>query len=411
MKYYMDVISLAALGSSVVDRVLVVGAGLAGLQTAVALRGQGYAGELTLLGAEVAPPYDRPPLSKALLAGQVDDTTLDADWAGLDVTRLLGRRASGLPSEGVLATDDGELAFDALVVATGASPVRLPGADTAPADTALTLRTRDDALALRTRLRAGANLVIVGAGWIGAEVATAAVRAGVHVTVVEALPAPLASALPAWCGQRMQPWWSDVDLRLGAAVDAVEPDAVHLRDGDRVAADTVLVAVGARPETAWLAGSGLDLTPRGAVAVDGGLRTSRPGVLAVGDCAAWESERYATRMHVEHWDNALRAPATAAANLLGGDERYDPVPYFWSEQWGRVVQYAGHHPAGDRVVRREGDDGRWAAFWLAGDRLVAALTVDRPRDLVQARHLMEAARPVDAGLLADPGVAVKVAAG
>jgi NADPH-dependent 2,4-dienoyl-CoA reductase/sulfur reductase-like enzyme len=283
--------------------------------------------------------------------------------------------------------------------------VRLPGADSA-----LTLRTRDDAIALRARLRPGARLVIVGAGWIGAEVATAAVRAGLRVTVVEALPAPLASALPTWCGERMLPWWSEVDLRLGAAVDAVEPDAVHLRDGERVAADTVLVAVGARPETTWLAGSGLELTLRGAVAVDGGLRTALPGVLAVGDCAAWDSERYATRMHVEHWDNALRAPATAAANLLGGDERYDPVPYFWSEQWGRMVQYAGHHPAGERVVMREGDDGHWAAFWLAGDRLVAALTVDRPRDLVQARHLMESARPVDAALLAEPGVAVKTAA-
>jgi NADPH-dependent 2,4-dienoyl-CoA reductase/sulfur reductase-like enzyme len=241
-------------------------------------------------------------------------------------------------------------------------------------------------------------------------VATAAVRAGVRVTVVEAMPAPLASALPAWCGQRMLPWWSDVDVRLAAAVDAVEPDAVHLRGGERIAADAVLVAIGARPETSWLGGSGLELTPRGAVAVDGGLRTSRPGVLAVGDCAAWDSERYATRMHVEHWDNALRAPATVAANLLGGDQRYDPVPYFWSEQWDRMVQYAGHHPAGERVVMREGDDGHWAAFWLVGDRLVAVLTVDRPRDLVQARHLMESERPVDAALLADPGVAIKAAA-
>lgn len=127
---------------------------------------------------------------------------------------------------------------------------------------------------------------------------------------------------------------------------------------------------------------------------------------------AWESARYRQRMHVEHWDNALHAPAVAAASLLGGDERYDPVPYFWSEQWGRMVQYAGHHPAGDRLVWREpGDtDGAWAAFWLAGDRLVAAVTVDRPRDLVQARRLMAAGRPVDADLLADPGVAVKAAA-
>jgi NADPH-dependent 2,4-dienoyl-CoA reductase/sulfur reductase-like enzyme len=305
-----------------------------------------------------------------------------------------------------VSTDAGELGYDGLVVATGASPVRLPGAETA-----LTLRTSADALALRSRLRAGARLVIVGAGWIGAEVATAAVRHGVHVTVVEALDTPLASALPIECGTRMSPWWSAVDLRLGAVVEAVEPDAVHLHGGVTVAADVVLVAVGVRPETAWLAGSGVELVERGAVAVDGGLRTSLPDVYAVGDCAAWQSARYGTRMRVEHWDNALRAPAVAAANLLGGDEHYDPVPYFWSEQWGRMVQYAGHHPAGDRVVWREADDDRWAAFWLAGDHLVAALTVDRPRDLVQARHLMESAARVDAARLADPAVPVKRAAG
>ena len=173
------------------------------------------------------------------------------------MTRLLGRRATGLPAEGVLATDAGDLDYDGLVVATGASPVRLPGADTA-----LTLRTREDALALRSRLRPGARLVIVGAGWIGAEVATAAVRAGVRVTVVEAMPAPLASALPAWCGQRMLPWWSDVDVRLAAAVDAVEPDAVHLRGrradrrghgpgrGRRPAGDVVARGVGARAHPA-----------------------------------------------------------------------------------------------------------------------------------------------------------------
>ena len=388
-----------------VQRVVVVGGGLAGLQTVVALRGQGYGGELVLVGAETAAPYDRPPLSKAVLAGDADDSTLEADWAALEVTPLLGRRATGLGGDGMLETDAGALGYDAVIVATGASPVRLPGAESA-----LTLRTAADSLALRSRLRPGARLVVVGAGWIGAEVATAAVRNGVHVTVVEALDAPLASALPAECGARMARWWSAVDLRLGAAVEAVEPDAVHLRGGGTLAADVVLVAVGARPETAWLTGSGVDLVERGAVAVDGGLRTALPAAYAVGDCAAWESPRYGTRMRVEHWDNALRAPAVAAANLLGGDERYDPVPYFWSEQWGRMVQYAGHHPAGDRLVWRAGEDDRWAAFWLTGDHLVAALTVDRPRDLVQARRLMERDAVVDADLLADPAVAVKVAA-
>jgi 3-phenylpropionate/trans-cinnamate dioxygenase ferredoxin reductase component len=164
-----------------------------------------------------------------------------------------------------------------------------------------------------------------------------------------------------------------------------------------------------RPDTRWLEGSAVELAPDGAVAVDARLRTSVPGVFAVGDCAAWSSARYGARMRVEHWDNALHAPSAAAANLLGGQEIYDPVPYFWSEQWGRMVQYAGNHAQANRRVWRE-DGDRWAAFWLADDRLVAALTVDRPRDLVQARHLMEAGRSVDDAALADPSVAVKKAA-
>lgn len=378
--------------------IVVVGAGLAGLQTVVALRTQGYAGPLTLVGAEDEPPYDRPPLSKAVLAGESDSSTLEADWSALDVDLRLGTRATAV-GDGVVATDHGDIGFDTAVLATGAEPRRLPGADTA-----LTLRTRADSLRLREALRPGARLVVVGAGWIGAEVATAAVARDVEVTVVEALAAPLASALPSGIGERTVPWWSSVDLRLGAAVDAVEPDAVHLVSGDRVTADVVLLGVGARP----VAPDGVKLTADGAVAVDAHLRTSTPNVLAVGDCAAWESTRYGARMLVEHWDNALRAPTVAAANALGGDEVWDPVPYFWSEQWGRMVQYAGHHPAGDRLVWRE-DGERWAAFWLAGDRLVAAVTVDRPRDLVQARHLMERDATVDAALLADPAVAVKAA--
>jgi NADPH-dependent 2,4-dienoyl-CoA reductase/sulfur reductase-like enzyme len=386
-----------------VDRVVVVGAGLAGLQTVAALRGQGYGGRLTLIGAEPHHPYDRPPLSKAVLMGESDDSTLDADWAAWDVELRLGCTATGL-RDGVVDTDAGEVPWDRLVVATGSSPVRLAGADHA-----MTLRTVEDARHLRSRLHAGARLVIVGAGWIGAEVATAAVRAGALVTVVEALPAPLAGALPVEVGVRMRPWWGEVDLRLGAAVESVDPGGVHLRGGERLAAETVLVGVGVRPRSDWLRDSGVTLTDRGAVAVDSALRTSMANVWAVGDLAAWTSRRYGTRMHVEHWDNALHAPAVAAAGILGAEATWDPVPYFWSEQWGRMVQYAGHHPAGDRLVWREAGE-QWAAFWLTGDRLVAALTVDRPRDLVQARKLMERDTPVDAGLLADPGVAVKAAA-
>jgi NADPH-dependent 2,4-dienoyl-CoA reductase/sulfur reductase-like enzyme len=377
--------------------IVVVGAGLAGLQTVVALRAQGYAGRLTLVGAESEPPYDRPPLTKALLLGETDDSTLDADWAALDVDLRLGVRATSVDDH-VLATDDGEIGFDRCVLATGALPRRLPGAGT-------TLRTKVDALALRQALSPGARLVVVGAGWIGAEVATAAAAKGVHVTVVEGLTAPLASALPVEVGARTVPWWSAVDLRLGTAVEAVEPGGVHLADGAWLPADRTLLAIGARPDVP----PGIDLTPAGAAAVDPQLRTSAPDVWAVGDCASWESARYGTRMLVEHWDAALHGPTVAAANVLGGAEIWDPVPYFWSEQWGRMLQYAGHHPAGDRVVWREAGE-RWAAFWLAGDRLVAALTVDRPRDLVQARRLMQRDATVDADRLADPAVAVKAAA-
>lgn len=379
--------------------IVVVGAGMAGLQTVVALRAQGYAGPLTLVGAEPEAPYDRPPLSKQVLAGETDSSTLDADWPELDVDLRLGTAATEI-GDGVLGTDHGDIAFDRAVLTTGALPRRLPGAERA-----LTLRTRADSLRLRTALRPGRRLTIVGAGWIGAEVATAAVARGVDVTVVEGLAEPLASALPLDVGARMRSWWSSVDLRLGEQVDAVEDGAVHLVGGGRVAADVVLLGIGASP----VALPGVDRSPSGAVAVDAQLRTSRTGVFAAGDCAAWESARYASTMHVEHWDNALHAPAVAAANVLGGSQVWDPVPYFWSEQWGRMVQYAGHHPVADRTVRR--DDGeRWAVFWLAGERLVAALAVDRPRDLVQSRHLMQRDAAVDADVLMDPAAPVKSAA-
>lgn len=375
--------------------IVVAGAGLAGLQTVLALRGQGYAGPLVLVGAEAEPPYDRPPLSKELLRGDVEGSPLEADWAALKVDLRLGVRALAV-GDHVLETDRGPLAYDRLVLATGAVPVTLPGGG-------LTLRTREDALRLRAALVPGARLVIVGAGWIGAEVASEAVRRGVRVTVVEALGAPLAGALPAPVGERMLPWWSAVDLRVGARVAAIEPGAVHLADGSYVAADTVLVAIGARPSGV----QGVALSARGAVAVDAELRTTAPDVFAVGDCASWESARYGTRMLVEHWDNALHAPAVAAANALGGSQVWDPVPYFWSEQWGRMVQYAGHHPAGDTVAWRDDETGGWSAFWLAGGRLVAALAVDRHRDVPAARRLMERGAVVDPARLGDPAYPVK----
>jgi 3-phenylpropionate/trans-cinnamate dioxygenase ferredoxin reductase component len=398
-----------------VERIVIAGGGLAGLRAVQELRAGGYQGDVILVGAESRPPYDRPPLSKKLMTGALDDTSLDADASALGLELRLGESAVGLAGlgesaagGGVLRTDHGEHRFDRLLVATGAEPVRLPGSGPQRV-----LRTLDDALELRSVLRPGLRLAIVGAGWIGAELATAAAAQGGQVTVLEAGPAPVAGALGPEAGAMTVAWYAEagVDLRLGQAVESVEPGGLALPGGGWLAADEIVTAVGVRPVTRWLDGSGIVL--ENGVAVDDRLRASAAGVYAAGDCASFWSGRYARRLRVEHWDTALHAPEVAAANMLGGDKIYDPVPYFWSEQFGRMVQYVGHHTTGDRLVWRGDPAGRrWAACWLAGSgtaagRLVAVLTVDSPRDLLQGRRAIASGGQVDPGRLADPGVPVR----
>ncbi|MEV0176945.1 FAD-dependent oxidoreductase [Streptomyces sp. NPDC050803] len=384
-------------------KVIVVGGGLAGLRAVEALRERGYEGELTLVGAERHEPYDRPPLSKAVLAGDGEDTTFPVDWGRLGCALRLGHRAEELvlhPDRpgGVLRTSAGPLDFDGLVIATGAAPLRLPG--TGPQHV---LRTVDDARALRAELREGARVVIVGAGWIGAEVATLAARRGCRVTVLEAGGTPLAGVLDEALGALTAGWYAEagVELRCGVKAVSVDPGGLTTADGEFLPADAVVTGIGARPEVGWLAGSGLDID-RGIV-VDGSLRTSRPEVVAVGDCAAWWSARYGRRLLVEHWDTALNAPAVAAAALLGQEAAYDPAPYFWSEQFGRMVQYAGHHRPADRMLHRGSpDDPDWSVLWFTNDHLTALLTVNRPRDMTQGRRLIESGTPLDPALAADP---------
>jgi 3-phenylpropionate/trans-cinnamate dioxygenase ferredoxin reductase component len=389
---------------------VVAGAGLAGLRTVTELRERGFTGQITMIGAEFLPPYDRPPLSKKVLTDEGIDPSLRADFGALDVDFRPGEAATGMDGES-LATDRGTYPYDRLILATGALPVALPG----PGRQRF-LRNYDDALALRALLRPGLRLTIVGAGWIGAELATAAAARGAQVTVVEAGPAPLAAAIGAPVGAQTSRWYAaaGVQLRTGVAVESVqsagsEPGSeqgLALAGGGWVGADEIVTAVGVRPATGWLAGSGLWL--ENGVAVDAGLRASLPGVYAVGDCAAFESRRFGRRLRFEHWDVALHAPEVVAANVLGSDEAYDPVPYFWSEQFGRMVQYAGYHGDAERLVWRGDPAARtWAACWLAVGRLVAILTVDRPRDLVQGRRVIASASPVDVGRLTDPAIAVK----
>ncbi|WP_369270486.1 NAD(P)/FAD-dependent oxidoreductase [Streptomyces sp. R11] len=399
-------------GTSAARRVVVAGAGMAGVQTAVALREQGFTGTVTLIGAEPHQPYDRPPLSKAVLLGKAEGSAFDVDFEALGVELRLGREVLGVrPAEHQLDTEAGPVPYDVLVLATGAEPIRLPGAEGVPG--VHLLRTLDDAERLRPVLARRHDIVVVGAGWIGAEFATAAREAGCAVTVVEAADRPLAGALPAEVAAPMTAWYEDSGtvLRTHARVERVEPGEVILDDGSRVPAGAVVVGIGARPATAWLADSGIELGARGDVVADERLRTSVPDVYAVGDCASFPSGRYGDRLLVHHWDNALQGPRTVAANILGESSAiYDPVPYFWSEQFGRFVQYAGHHAAADTLLWRGDPSGpAWTVCWLRGDRLVALLAVGRPRDLAQGRRLIESGTPVDAELLRDPGRPMKAA--
>ncbi|WP_432147054.1 NAD(P)/FAD-dependent oxidoreductase [Streptomyces sp. bgisy084] len=397
-------------------RVVIIGAGIAGVQTAVALREQGWRGAITLLGDEPHQPYDRPPLSKAVLLGKAEGSTFDIDFAGLGIELRLGHPVTALqPDAHLVETADGPVPYDYAVLATGADPIVLPGSEGMPG--VHLLRTLDDAERLRPVLAAQHEIVVVGAGWIGAEFATAAREAGCAVTVVEAADRPLAGALPAEVATHMTGWYTDAgaELRTGARVASVTAGAVTLADGTTLPADAVVIGIGARPATAWLAGSGVETSPQdGSVLADDRLRTSVPDVYAVGDCASFPSARYGTRLLIHHWDNALQGPRTVAENIARGDAEglvYDPVPYFWSEQFGRFVQYAGHHGNADELVWRGDPAGAaWSVIWLREGRLVALLAVGRPRDLAQGRKLIERGVVLDRERAANASVPLKSAA-
>ncbi|WP_234316534.1 NAD(P)/FAD-dependent oxidoreductase [Streptomyces sp. NRRL F-5702] len=390
---------------------------MAGVQSAVALRQAGFAGPVTLIGAEPHQPYDRPPLSKAVLLGEAEHSAFDVDFEALDITLRLGLDVTALrAADRVLDTAEGPVPYDALILATGAEPITLPGSEGVPG--VHLLRTLDDAARLRPVLERQHDVVVVGAGWIGAEFATAARAAGCAVTVVEAAARPLAGTLPAEVSAPMAAWYaqSGAELLTGARVDRVEEGSVVLADGRVLPAGAVVVGIGARPATGWLAGSGIALGPDGSVTADSALRTSLPDVYAVGDCASFPSARYSTRLLVHHWDNALQGPRTAAASVMAAGTGaplpvHDPVPYFWSEQFGRFVQYAGHHADADTLLWRGGGaDPAWSVCWLREGALVAVLAVGRPRDLAQGRRLIESGAALDPEKAADPAVPLKSAA-
>jgi len=388
---------------------VIIGGGLAGAKAAEALRDKGYDGTVVLIGAEAHLPYERPPLSKGYLAGSDDRDSVfvhDREWYDdknvdlrIDVTATrIDREAKAVHLSDGTAVD-----YDKVVLATGSRPRQFPGDPDVQY-----LRTLDDSELLRERLGEGKSLLVVGAGWIGLEAAAAARTLGTAVTVVEPEDVPLARVLGAEQGGVIADLHRrhGVDLRLGVGVKAIESGAVTTDDGETLRADAILVGIGAEPEVALAREAGLAVG--NGVDVDARLRTSDPDIVAVGDIANHDHPIFG-RIRIEHWANALNQPAVAVANLLGGDEAYTRLPYFYTDQYEFGMEYRGHAAGDDElVVRGSVADLEYLAFWLADGVVRAGMNVniwDQGDDiaaLVQSQRTVDPARLADASIpLAD----------
>ncbi|MFP5322354.1 MAG: NAD(P)/FAD-dependent oxidoreductase [Acidimicrobiia bacterium] len=384
------------------DRILVVGGSIAGFSAAAELRARGFEGELRIVGDEPVRTYERPPLSKGVLAGDDPSST---DWGAaagddLEIEWLLGERAVGLDvaARRVSLAGGAELAYDGLVIATGARPRTLPGQP--PLAGVHVLRTRADALGLRADLDRGPeHVVVVGAGFIGGEVAATCRRRGHRVTVVEPLAQPLERVLGPEVGAVVADLHrrEGTDLRLGVGVTALEGgdriERVRLGDGEVLEADVVVVGIGVVPNVDWLDGSGLP--------IEGGVRADAttlvaPGIVACGDVASWDSPRYG-RLRIEHWDGAVDMGRAAGRRLLATDDEavpYDPVPWFWSDQYDVRLQVAGRptlpeHGGTTAVVGGELGDDRFAVLYGRDGWVTGVLGWSWPAKAVRSRMALE----------------------
>ena len=399
--------------------IAIVGGGLAGAKAAEALREQDFDGDVVIFGVENELPYERPPLSKEFMQGSKDlpeFTVHDTDWY-LDqrVDFRPGTRIEKVDAatKTVSLPDGTTLTYDKLLLATGSSSrvIDLPGAD---ASGVHYLRTVDDARAIRETLTEGSRLAIVGAGWIGMEVAASARERGVEVTIAEASKLPLLRALGSEVAQVFADLHREhgVDLRTEVKVAEVTTEngvatGLRLADGDTIAADTVLIAAGAVPNLDVAESAGLDIDG-GGVLVNAGLRSSDPDIYVVGDIANAEHPILERRVRVEHWANALNQPAVAVTNMLGGNAEYENLPYFFTDQYDLGMEYSGLADGYEKVVFRGDVPGReFVVFWLDGDNTVlAGMQVNIWDQLDGIKQLILGGDPVDPDALADSSVAL-----
>ncbi len=380
------------------EHVAVVGASLAGLRTVESLRREGYTGRITVIGAEDALPYDRPPLSKQFLVDDWEEAKLalardgveglEAEWRLGCAAKALDGRARRLE-----LADGSRIEADAIVVATGAKARRLPfGRDL---EGVLELRTLDDARRLRAALAEAPRVVVVGAGFIGMEVAASCRKKGLEVTVVEPLEAPLIRGLGRTLGERVARTHRDegVDFRLGVGVQGFRGEGrvtgVELSDGEVLPAELVIVGVGAAPAVEWLEGSGVEVD--NGVLCDATGATSVEGVYALGDCARWENARYPERPRFEHWTSAVEQSDVVAKRIVHGKaETYAPVPYVWTDQFQLRIAIAGEIAQGDEMHVCLGalEDDQFLAIFARDGRVSAAVGFKRPRQLNALRRRM-----------------------
>ncbi|HZM95601.1 MAG TPA: FAD-dependent oxidoreductase [Vicinamibacterales bacterium] len=393
-------------------RIVVVGASLAGLRATETLRDRGFDGELTLIGDEPHRPYDRPPLSKQVLQGTWEpEQTFFRRKDGYDALALdmrLGVRATSvdLRARRVILADGTFADYDRLIVATGARVRNLPGM--APRVGLLALRGLDDAIALRRELMNASHVAIVGAGFIGLEVAASCRARGLQVTVIESLPVPLSPALGSTFCEMVAAMHRDhgVYLRTGVSVTDVFGESrvagVVLSDGSRIDTDVVVVGIGVTPNTEWLEGSGLTLE-NGIVC--NGCGEAAPGVYAAGDVARVANRWHGDSPRIEHWTNAVEQGVHAAENALAGpasSTSFSSVPYFWSDQYDRKIQFVGRARPHDEMVIVDGSlaDRRLTALYRCGNSVVACLAVNQPRALIKYKKLIAACVPWEAALTA-----------